>query len=96
MPRYNCCPSNVHVPTCTSILELSALTFHTFAAVDCGTLNHPVDGSVMIAAGTTFGSTVEYRCNTGFFLSGNIMRTCQLNAQWSGSQPTCVSTGRFE
>ena len=62
----------------------------TSTVVHCGTLNNPVDGSVMIMDDRVFGSSVEYRCNTGFLLIGNIMRTCQSNSQWSGSEPTCT------
>ena len=62
--------------------------------VDCGELGNPDGGSVSIAAGTTFGSTAEYSCNIGFLLIGNLERTCQSDGQWSGTEPTCISSGR--
>ena len=63
--------------------------FLILTAVDCGNLTHPANGSVNHTAGTTFGQTATYSCNTGYSLVGNSTRTCQASGNWSGSAPTC-------
>ena len=66
------------------------LILHTvLTAVDCGNLTHPANGSVNHTAGTTFGQTATYSCNTGYNLVGDRARTCQATGNWSGSAPTC-------
>ena len=64
--------------------------------MDCGALSNPVNGSVHYTngqvsntAGTTFGQTATYSCNTGYNLIGDNTRTCQATGVWSGSAPTC-------
>ena len=59
------------------------------AVVDCGNLTDPANGQVTLTAGTTFGLTATYRCNTGYTLVGDSTRTCQVTGNWSGSAPTC-------
>ena len=58
-------------------------------AEDCGNLTDPVNGQVSHPAGTTFGQTATYSCNTGYNLVGDSTRTCQAEGNWSGSAPTC-------
>ena len=60
-----------------------------YSAVDCGTLPTPANGQVNQTAGTTFGQTATYSCNTGYNLVGDNTRTCQATRNWSGSEPTC-------
>jgi len=57
---------------------------------DCGNLNDPTDGQVILT-GTTVGNTASYTCNTGFRIRNNVanVRTCQDSGQWSGDEPTC-------
>ena len=50
---------------------------------------NPVNGSVDYTAGTMFGQTANYSCNTGYNLVGDSTRTCQATGNWSGSEPTC-------
>ena len=57
--------------------------------VDCGNLTNPANGQVSHTAGTTFGQTAIYSCNTGYNLVGDSTRTCQATGEWSGSVPTC-------
>ena len=57
--------------------------------VDCGSLTDPDNGLVTRTAGTTFGQTATYSCNTGYNLVGDSIRTCQATGNWSGSAPTC-------
>ena len=58
-------------------------------AVNCGTLSNPANGSVSHTAGTTYGQTAIYSCNTGYNLMGSSTRSCQSTQTWSGSAPTC-------
>ena len=68
---------------------------HVFAyipcltAVNCGTLTNSTNGQVSYTAGTTFGQTATYSCNTGYTLVGDSTRTCQSTGVWSGSTPIC-------
>ena len=57
--------------------------------MDCGALTNPAGGRVNHTAGTTFGQTVTYSCNTGYNLVGDRTRTCQATRVWSGSAATC-------
>ena len=57
--------------------------------MDCGSLTDPANGQVDLTAGTTFGQTATYSCNTGYNLVGDSTRTCQATGVWSGSAPTC-------
>ena len=59
--------------------------------VDCNTLTNPANGQVSTTAGTTFGETATYSCNTAYNLVGDNTRTCQATGEWSGSEPTCQS-----
>ena len=61
--------------------------------MDCGTLTDPDNGQVNHTAGTTFGQTATYSCDTGYQLLENITRTrtCQADGVWSGIRATCVS-----
>ena len=59
-------------------------------AVDCGNLTDPANGQVNYTAGTTFGQTATYSCNTGYNLEGDSTRTCEAAGVWSGSAPTCA------
>ena len=57
--------------------------------MNCGTLSNPANGRVIYTAGTTFGRTATYTCNTGYTRVGSSTRTCQSTGVWSGSAPTC-------
>ena len=63
--------------------------FLPLTAVNCGTLTNPANGQVSHTAGTTFGMTATYSCNTGYILVGNIIRTCLATRRWSGASPNC-------
>ena len=65
--------------------------FLSLTAVDCGNLTDPANGQVNHTAGTTYGQTATYICNTGYNLVGDSTRTCQATGNWSGSEPTCQS-----
>ena len=59
-----------------------------FSVVSCGDPGTPDNG---VRYGDTFKyqSTVVLECDPGYKLAGNITRTCQVDGNWSGSQPTC-------
>ena len=40
--------------------------------------------------GLTEGSNAIYTCNSGYQLSGERIRTCMSNGNWSGQEPTCL------
>ena len=58
------------------------------SAVDCGPLNNPTNGQVMLPA-TTFNHVATYSCNSGYTLNGAQTRTCQASGMWSNAEPTC-------
>ncbi|XP_053408096.1 sushi, von Willebrand factor type A, EGF and pentraxin domain-containing protein 1-like [Mercenaria mercenaria] len=62
---------------------------------DCGSLNHPDNGKVMMPEGTLFGHTAVYKCNSGYTLKNYYKRTCQSNGTWSGAAPSCESSREF-
>ena len=63
--------------------------FLFLTAVDCGNLTDPANGRIDHTAGTTFGQTANYSCNTGYNLVGNRSRTCNATGKWSETEPTC-------
>ena len=65
------------------------IVFSFLIVVDCGTLNAPANGQVSHTAGTTFGQTATYSCDTGYNLVGDSNHTCRATGVWSGCAPTC-------
>ena len=63
--------------------------FLILTGVNCSTPTSPPNGQVSHTAGTTFGQTATYSCNTGYNLLGSNTRTCQATGSWSGDTPTC-------
>eukprot|EP00058_Branchiostoma_floridae_P008085 XP_002593573.1 hypothetical protein BRAFLDRAFT_125152 [Branchiostoma floridae] len=63
------------IPTCT--------------AVDCGDPGTVEHGHSVAQAGTTFGVTIEYFCDNGYFIFGSSSIRCQSNGQWDGTKPEC-------
>jgi hypothetical protein len=41
--------------------------------------------------GTTFNSTVRFRCDTDFLLVGSETIVCKSDGKWSGDTPRCVA-----
>ncbi|XP_053397800.1 neurogenic locus notch homolog protein 1-like isoform X1 [Mercenaria mercenaria] len=62
----------------------------TCSRVDCGTITPPVDGSVDHGEGTLYESKAYFSCNAGYTLTGVSSATCQADATWDGTAPTCV------
>ena len=66
--------------------------FSFLTVVDCGALTDPANGQVSQTAGTTFGQTATYSCDTGYNLVGDRNYTCRATGVWSGCAPTCQGT----
>ena len=64
--------------------------------MDCGTLNTTINGHVIDTAGTTFGQTVTYTCNTGYNLMGDSICVCEAEGMWFGNEPTCQGVLLYE
>ncbi|XP_053398283.1 neurogenic locus Notch protein-like [Mercenaria mercenaria] len=62
----------------------------TCSRVDCGTVTPPVDGTVDHGEGTLYESKAYFSCNAGYTLTGVSSVTCQADATWDGTAPTCV------
>ena len=54
----------------------------------CDSLSDIQDGRVIVLSNTV-GSVARYSCNRGFTLVGVEKRTCQINGQWSSTEPYC-------
>lgn len=71
-------------------VQFPSVEFLLLAAVDCGGLDSPTNGTVRVT-GTRFGSTATYTCSPGYVLTnGNKIRECGGNGEWSGTAPSCV------
>lgn len=70
----------------------------SFAAVNCGPLVIPKNGSLS-GTSTVFPNSIQFQCDPGFILSGSSIRTCQANGTWSGLTTLCsgkmLHSGRF-
>ena len=51
-------------------------------------LEFPRNGEVT-QNGNEVGATGVYTCFPGYFISGQRVRTCQSDGEWSGTPPTC-------
>ena len=56
---------------------------------DCGDVVVPIHGTKM-GNSTTYGATLEFKCDVGYQLWGSEVRICQAGGIWSGSQPICL------
>ena len=65
------------------------MSYFPRAVVDCGTLPEVMNG-IVTHEDTVYQSTAMYMCNSGFTLTdGNRQRTCGINGDWTGEEPTC-------
>ena len=60
------------------------------SGVGCSVLQDPEYGTVSVSA-TTYDSVANYSCNTGYALTGDEMRMCQISGVWSGNETICTS-----
>ena len=61
-----------------------------YTVVDCEALTDPDNGRVS-APTTTYTSTADYTCNTGYNLVGVNERICTAAGTWTDGEPTCQS-----
>ena len=61
-----------------------------YTVVDCGALTDPDNGQVSTST-TTYTSTADYTCNTGYNLVGVNERICTAAGTWTDGEPTCLS-----
>lgn len=50
------------------------------------------NGNLEMSNGNREGSVVTHTCNEGFTLSGDAVRTCQSNGEWTGFRITCIQS----
>ena len=66
--------------------------FSLLVFVVCPALPDPQNGHVEYSNQQRENGTIAtYSCDETFTVYGNRQRTCQRNAVWSGSAPTCTS-----
>ncbi|XP_065903420.1 uncharacterized protein [Dysidea avara] len=60
----------------------------------CQLLVAPDNGMINCSLGddgqASLGDTCTFTCNSGYELSGNTSRSCQINGNWSGTESTCT------
>ena len=66
------------------------MSVYLFVVISCGDPGIPANGT-RIGSTFTFDSTVNYTCDDGFKLIGDIRRNCLSSGNWSGDLPTCQS-----
>ena len=71
-------------------LSHDVLSFHLFAASECGFPGVPSNGS-LVGSSMLFhpGEEASYLCHEGFVLFGDDKRTCSENGTWNGPMPNC-------
>ena len=74
-----------------SFITLSHMLLFAFVTVSCGEPSH-VPNSIRTGTSFTFGSSVHYQCNTGYYISGSSDRMCQSSGTWSEQAPSCNGT----
>ena len=63
--------------------------FFVIAPVSCGSLG-AVSHTTNVITGIYYTATITYTCVSGYeHTSGTLIRTCQANRNWNGSQPVC-------
>lgn len=65
-----------------------------FAAIDCGQLKSPTNGSLH-GERTVFPESLRFSCDIGFVMGGSPVRQCQPNGTWSGTETTCSGKNYF-
>ena len=63
--------------------------FFFWAAVDCGPLPIPRNGTLFVGL-TVFPIEVKFSCDPGYILSGSYSRKCRANGTWSGMETICT------
>ena len=63
---------------------------HVICTSPCGPLSI-INGMLryQTQSQTLSNAIIFYTCNNGYALSGNNMRSCQTDGEWTGSDPSC-------
>ena len=69
------------------LLYAEFCTFYV-AAIDCGRLLAPLNGS-LFGNLTVFPESIRFSCDVGFTMNGSSVRHCQANGTWSGDETIC-------
>ena len=76
-----------------------SLTTSCVLSTDCQLLTDPDNGVISCSLGddgqASLGDTCNYTCDSGYELSGNVNRSCELNGNWSGTEPTCTQSEKL-
>ena len=78
-------------PLITHCVLYSSSHMHVPLAIECGDPGVPQNGSRQLS-GRTAGSSVMYRCDTGFELVGAQTLRCMDSGEWSDRLPECRGT----
>ena len=71
------------------------MSVYLYLVISCGDPGIPAKGT-RIGSTFIFDSTVNYTCDDGFKLIGDIRRNCLSSSNWSGDLPTCQSKLHIE
>ena len=62
---------------------------------DCGVLPNITNGNVKAVAGvegpSSYNATATYHCDSGYYLSQTVTRTCEVTGTWSHTQASCIA-----
>ena len=80
------------------VAKLSSLLYiliYTYIhALVCLMLDNPADGNINCSLGDdkipTHEDTCSFTCDTGYELTGNDIRTCESDGNWSGTEINCT------
>lgn len=87
----------LRTPKKTSVrYDVSIGVIVILSSTGCGPLLPPMDGSVKLLNGATFGSVANYFCNPGYFASTPMSRVCTETLVWSGLAPICIKSKSFK
>lgn len=66
--------------------------FFLFLAITCPKLRIPQNGYLVKASacGNVMHAACGIRCRIGFHLTGDSIRLCGKNGNWSGNEPQCL------
>ena len=67
-------------------------TYIIIPAVTCPNPAKPSNGWFRYSSGVSgpsYRSVATFGCSSGYHMQGSSQRTCQVNGQWDGTQPTC-------